>query len=53
MKSQSQNIPTHIEISDDDDDQDMQETHKKSDLFELQMKKIEKSNGTIIVICNC
>ena len=52
MKSQSQNIPTHIEISDDDDDQDMQETHKKSDLFELQMKKIEKSNGTIIVICN-
>ena len=52
MKSQSQNIPTHIEIFDDGDDQAMQETYTKFDMFEVYMKKIEKFDGMIIVVCN-
>ena len=55
MESQSQNIPSHIEIPDDGDDQDTidtQDTRKKFDLFEVHMKKLTKSNETIIVVCN-
>ena len=56
MESQSQNIShynaAHIEILDNGGDEHMQETHKKSDLFEVHMKKIEKSDGKKIVVCN-
>ena len=52
MESQSQNILAHIEILDDSGDEDTQEIWKKSDLFEVQMKKIEKPDGSKMVVCN-
>ena len=52
MESQSQNLPAHIEIPDDGDDEDMQEMCKKSYLFKVHMKKIEKLDGTKIIVCN-
>ena len=58
MESQFQNIPhhdfAHFEISDDSGDENAQEMHKKSNLFEIYMKKVEKSDGTKIDVCkNC
>ena len=57
LESQSQNQPSHFEIFDDEegDDQETIDTHKtrkKFNLFEVHMKKVTKSDGTIIVVCN-
>ena len=57
MESQSQNIlhhdSAHIEILDDDGDENTQKMCKKSDLFKVHMKKVENPDGTKIVVCNC
>ena len=56
MESQSQNIPyhnsVHIEILNDGGDEDVQETCKKFNFFEVHMKNVEKPDGTKIIICN-
>ena len=56
LESQSQNVPSHFEIHNDEgDDQetiDTQDTCKKSDLFEVHMKKVTKSDGSLAIICN-
>ena len=57
LESQSQNQPSHFEIfndeeSDDQKTKDTQEMRKKSDLFDVHMKKLTKSDVTIIVVCN-
>ena len=56
LESQSQNAPSHFEIHNDEgDDQetiDTQETRKKSDLFQVHMKKVTKSDGSLAIVCN-
>ena len=56
LESQSQNTHSHFEIHDDEgDDQetiDTQETRKKSDLFNVHMKKVTKSDGSLAIVCN-
>ena len=47
LESQSQNQPSHFEISDDEegDDKETMDTHemcKKSDLFKVNMKRFKK-----------
>ena len=56
LESQSQNAPSHFEIHNDEgDDQetiDTEETRKKSDLFNVHMKKVTKSDGSLAIVCN-
>ena len=56
LESQSQNTHSHFEIHDNEgDDQetiDSQDTRKKSDLFDVHMKKITKSDGSLAIVCN-
>ena len=56
LESQSQNAPSHFEIHNDEgDDQetiDTQETRKKSDLFEVHIKKVTKSDGSLAIVYN-
>ena len=46
------------DVDDDDDEDDDQETiytqdtSKKSDLFEVHMKKVTKSDGSLTIVCN-
>ena len=49
-ETQSQNIPTRIKIYNDGNDEDTQETCKKNQPLRGWLKKIEKSDGTKIVI---
>ena len=41
-----------FEILDDGGDEEAQEKCKKSNLFEIHIKNVEKSDGTKIIICN-
>ena len=40
LESQYQNQPSHFEIPNDGADQDMQDTHKKFDLFKVNLKSL-------------
>ena len=56
LESQFQNAPSHFEIHHDEgDDQETintQDTRTKSDLFEVHMKKVTKSDGSLAIVCN-
>ena len=41
-----------FEILDDGGDEKAQEKCKKSNLFEIHIKNVEKSDGTKMIICN-
>ena len=51
MENQSQNIPAHIEIFDDGGNEDTQETHKKSDLFDEHMNVKGKRLNSNCKVC--
>ena len=56
LESQSQNVPSHFEIHDDEGDDkeiiDTQDTSKKFDLFEVHIKKVTKVDGNLAIVCN-
>ena len=56
LESQSQNTFSHFEIHNGEGDDkktiDTQEMRKKFDLFEVHMKKVTKSDGSLAIVCN-